>query len=603
MTLTMEDLHCLTASAPSRTTLPAFDEARRSSAFRTPPVWRSSVPGTAYRWPTAGWVEYANLDHAASAPALRVVKDAVDAVLDRYASVHRGAGFDSQLCTALYEGAREPIRAFVGGRADDAVLFTRNTTDAFNLLSHCLPANTTVVVFETEHHATLLPWEKHRVVRLPAPATPEAAVRAVADACRDARKLGPVLVVVTGASNVTGEIWPIARLAAVAHAHGARIALDAAQLAPHRPFSISDLWVDYVALSGHKVYAPVRLRCARRPGRLAGRGSAVPGRWRGHRHRRRRPTVWKPLPDRHEAGTPNIPGVVALATACHALRTADRDALVTAERQLTARLIRGLSESRRHRAFAVRRRRQRHRCRHVHCRSLASPWSPPHCPPSTASACATGRSAPSRWSAGCSARPIALSRRHRARGASLGRVGHHHRARRATGRRRHAGWPARVRSCATSTSTAGRSRCATSARCRRSSPGSSARPPQAGATPGASSLSRDQPRREVGQSRRWRPAGTPEPRIGRRCRRRPALDVGGRHSRAPVSSAPAASLSPALPSAVAAAVRASSSWISCSADLVRSGTSLSVRTRTNASDRDDHPRGCRRCGSCRRSPA
>src|SRR5438093_646791 len=67
---------------------------------------------------------------------------------------------------------------------------------------------------------------------------------------------GPRLVVLTGASNVTGELWPVARLAEVARRHGARIALDAAQLAPHRPIDVQALDVDYVALSGHKLYAP-----------------------------------------------------------------------------------------------------------------------------------------------------------------------------------------------------------------------------------------------------------------------------------------------------------------------------------------------------------
>jgi selenocysteine lyase/cysteine desulfurase len=343
MTLTLEDFQFLVATAPVEQSLPEFDAVARIDGPHAPGL---DIVGAGHRVPLADGTlaEYANLDHAASAPALRVVRDAVDAVLAQYASVHRGAGFDSRLCTALYEGAREPIRAFVGGRADDAVLFTRNTTDAFNLLSHCLPAGTTVVVFETEHHATLLPWEKHRVVRLPAPATPQAAVRAVGDACRDARRSGPVLVVVTGASNVTGELWPIARLAAVAHAHGARIALDAAQLAPHRPFSISELWVDYVAISGHKVYAPYGA------GALIGRADwladAPPYLLGGGATKTVDDdrTVWKPLPDRHEAGTPNIPGVVALATACHALATADRDALVGAERDLTARLIRGLGD-------------------------------------------------------------------------------------------------------------------------------------------------------------------------------------------------------------------------------------------------------------------
>ena len=144
--------------------------------------------GTQVPLATGGEIEYANLDHAASAPALQVVAEAVDRPVQHYASVHRGAGFHSQLSTALYEGAREPVREFVGARDSDALIFTRNTTDAFNLLAHCLPVGTTVVVFETEHHATLLPWEQHRVIRLPAPASPEAAVRAVADTCRDQRK-------------------------------------------------------------------------------------------------------------------------------------------------------------------------------------------------------------------------------------------------------------------------------------------------------------------------------------------------------------------------------------------------------------------------------
>jgi selenocysteine lyase/cysteine desulfurase len=293
-------------------------------------------------------VAYANLDHGASAPALRVVQDTVDALLERYASVHRGAGWHSKVCTALYEGAREPVRDFVGGRADDAVIFTRHTTDSFNLLAHCLPARTTIVVFETEHHAALLPWARDErsgqtVVRLPAPASPAEAVRSVDDALRR-RAPGPALLVITGASNVTGELWPVAELAAIARARGARTALDAAQLAPHRPFSISDLGVDYVALSGHKLYAPYGA------GALVGRSdwlAAAPPYLIGGGATASvtdEETTYKPLPDRHEAGTPNVPGAVALATACHALATADRAALARAELSLTSTLRNGLAQ-------------------------------------------------------------------------------------------------------------------------------------------------------------------------------------------------------------------------------------------------------------------
>ena len=235
------------------------------------------------------------------------------------------------------------MRSFVGGRSDDAVIFTKHTTDSFNLLAHCLPARTTVVVFETEHHAALLPWRGHRVIRLAAPASPAAAVAAVDHALRH-RPAGPALLVVTGASNVTGELWPVAQLAAVARARGARIALDAAQLAPHRPFSITELGVDYVALSGHKLYAPYGSGAlvgradwlADAPPYLIGGGATATV--------TDDETTFKPLPDRHEAGSPNVPGAVALATACHVLAGADRAALASAEAALTQRLTDGLAE-------------------------------------------------------------------------------------------------------------------------------------------------------------------------------------------------------------------------------------------------------------------
>src|ERR1700754_1065816 len=191
-------------------------------------------------------VPYAHFDYAASAPSLLAVQDAVTEALGTYGSVHRGAGYTSQLTTRRYERAREVIGQFVGARAQDAVIFTRNTTDAMNLLAHILPQVTTVVVFESEHHAALLPWERrHRTVRLPLPPTPA----------------GPRLLVATAASNVTGELWPVAELARVARGHGARIAVDVAQLVPHRPVSMTELDVDYIAFSAHQLYAPYGAGC------------------------------------------------------------------------------------------------------------------------------------------------------------------------------------------------------------------------------------------------------------------------------------------------------------------------------------------------------
>ncbi|MET7999870.1 aminotransferase class V-fold PLP-dependent enzyme [Nonomuraea glycinis] len=287
-------------------------------------------------------VGYANLDYAASAPCLEPVSAAVAAALPAYSSVHRGAGYASQLTTARYEQARHTVRAFAGARPDDAVIFTRNTTDATNLLARCLPDGTTVVVFDTEHHASLLPWKQ--AVRLAPPAFPGEAVRAADEALAGID--GPKLLVVTAASNVTGELWPIAALAHIAHRHGARILVDAAQLVPHRPINLTALDLDYVAFSGHKLYAPfgAGVLLGRRDWLAGGEpylkgGGAV--RAVGYADEG---TDWHEDPEpRHEAGTPNVLGAIALAAACDALTATGWTALVKEEERLIARLRAGLA--------------------------------------------------------------------------------------------------------------------------------------------------------------------------------------------------------------------------------------------------------------------
>ncbi|MFG1623288.1 aminotransferase class V-fold PLP-dependent enzyme [Kribbella sp. NPDC049227] len=286
--------------------------------------------------------DYANFDHGASAPCLESVRASVEAALPSYASVHRGNGYASRITTQWYEQARAEVHAFVGARADDQVIFTRQTTDALNLLAHVVPADATVIVFESEHHAALLPWPAERTVRLAAPSSPTEAVTNVADALRAAPE-GPRLVVVTGASNVTGEIFPIAEITAVAKAHGARVCLDAAQLAPHRAVDIEKLDVDWVALSGHKLYAPYGA------GALIGRAdwfdAADPYLYGGGATTAVTgdTVVWATGPARHEGGSPNVIGAIALASACAAI-TKHRDAIEQHERSLLARLRTGLAQ-------------------------------------------------------------------------------------------------------------------------------------------------------------------------------------------------------------------------------------------------------------------
>lgn len=290
---------------------------------------------------------YANLDYAASAPALEAVAARVTEVLPLYASVHRGAGYLSQVSTALYEASRQTIARFVGARSDDVAIITRNTTDALNLLANVVPAGRDgtpgrVLVFDLEHHANLLPWglgTSRASTVLPIETTVAATLAALA------AELGATayaLVAVTGASNVTGEALPVADVVRLAHTAGARVVVDGAQLVPHRGFSLAATGADYVAFSGHKTYAPFGA------GALVGRrdwlddgapylagGGAV-------RDVRADRTLWQPAPARHEAGSPNVIGAIALAEACEVLAALPDGALAAHELALRTRLVAGL---------------------------------------------------------------------------------------------------------------------------------------------------------------------------------------------------------------------------------------------------------------------
>ena len=275
---------------------------------------------------------YVNLDYAASAPMLAAAWEAVQAFMPWYSSVHRGTGVKSQLATAAYEDARGDVAAFVGARADDSVVFVRNTTEAINVLSASLPAGTRVLSTPVEHHANMLPWRRHDLRLLPFATSADELL----ELCEDELRRRPVdLLAVTGASNVTGEVWPVAALAEIAHAHGAELFVDAAQLAPHRPIDMAASGIDHLALSGHKLYAPLGA------GALVGRvpdgeplihgGGAV-------RLVTLDDVIWDGTPERYEAGSPNVVGVVALGAACRALSRLGMATVAAHERSLARRL-------------------------------------------------------------------------------------------------------------------------------------------------------------------------------------------------------------------------------------------------------------------------
>lgn len=302
----------------------------------------AEVVGAAQPVPTTGGaVHYANFDYAASAPALRSVADQLVTDLATYSSVHRGAGHFSQVTTARYEQARTRVREFVSGRAGDTVVFTRNTTEALNLAAHITPGD--VVVLDIEHHANLLPWTvagKARVV------TAGATIAQTLQALEAELAARPAaLLTVTAASNVTGEVLPLRLLAGIAHRHGARILVDAAQLVAHRAVSLAGFGIDYLVFSGHKVYAPFGsgvlvgrpdwLDAA--PPYLAGGGATVDVDLAAG-------TRWQTGAARHEAGSPNVLGATSIAAAADALDAIGFEEIGYHERALGELLDAGLQE-------------------------------------------------------------------------------------------------------------------------------------------------------------------------------------------------------------------------------------------------------------------
>jgi cysteine desulfurase/selenocysteine lyase len=285
---------------------------------------------------------FVNLDNAATTPALVAVQQAVLDYLPWYSSVHRGAGFKSRLSTAIFEEARAAIGACLGiDETRQDVIFVKSATEGLNKVAHGL-AGTGATVFTTlmEHHANLLPWQVHaaavRYIQ-----TDDDGVIDEEDLARQLRAApsGPKLVAVSGAYNISGYSPPVHRLAALAHAHDAEILVDGAQFVPHHVVSVRGHVpgeeIDYLVFSAHKIYAPFGLGVLIAPRRFFHGTPDVVG---GGAAARVTPddVVWAELPDREEAGSPNVIGVVALAAALRRLEQLGRGAVGDYETRLTA---------------------------------------------------------------------------------------------------------------------------------------------------------------------------------------------------------------------------------------------------------------------------
>lgn len=297
---------------------------------------------------------YIYLDNAASTPTFRDIQQKVDEFGKWYSNVHRGTGFKSQLSSWVFEEARSIIADFVHADATASVIFCKNTTEAINKLAgrfQCPAARDERPIILTsimEHHSNELPWRKvGKVIHVGL--NPDGTINQPDFYEKLDQLRGQVqLVAVSGASNVTGYVNPVHAFAQKAHEAGAQIVVDAAQLGAHRPIDVKPHTdpghIDYLAFSAHKMYAPygIGVLVAQKNIFEVGSPEYVGG-----------GTVdivslesayWKDLPEREEAGTPDIVGVVALAKAIKILLEIGFDAIIDHEAALTAYALKRLAE-------------------------------------------------------------------------------------------------------------------------------------------------------------------------------------------------------------------------------------------------------------------
>jgi cysteine desulfurase / selenocysteine lyase len=292
----------------------------------------------------------AYLDNGASAQRAQCVIDAVDDYERRHhANIHRGVHTLSQEATALYEGARDRVQRFINARSRNEIIFVRGTTEAINLVSQSyarptLQPGDEVLITHLEHHANIVPWQMvceqtgAKLVVAPMDARGEVHLEGIV-ALMNARTK---ILACAHVSNALGTILPVRRIVAAAKARGITTLVDGAQAIAHMPVDVQELGCDFYAFSSHKMYGPTgvgvlygrELLLDRMPPWQGGGEMILKVTFAG--------TTYNALPNKFEAGTPNISGGVGLGAAVDFLSGLDRDAAHAHEdallRQATATL-------------------------------------------------------------------------------------------------------------------------------------------------------------------------------------------------------------------------------------------------------------------------
>ena len=288
------------------------------------------------------------LDSGATSQKPVQVLDAERSFYERHnGAAHRGTHLLGEEATDVYEGARAKVAAFIGAEVGE-VVFTKNATEAINLVAYTMQASPgdEILITEMEHHANLVPWQQlcqrtGATLRWLS-VTPDG--RLDLDHLDQMITERTKLVALTHQSNVTGTIPPVTEIARAAHEKGALVLADAAQSVPHQPVDVAALDVDFLAFSGHKMLGPYGI------GVLFGRASlleAMPPFLTGGsmiEMVRMEGSTFLPPPQRFEPGVPPVAEAAGLAAAIDYLTTLGMDNVAAHEESLTAHALDTLRE-------------------------------------------------------------------------------------------------------------------------------------------------------------------------------------------------------------------------------------------------------------------
>jgi cysteine desulfurase / selenocysteine lyase len=282
------------------------------------------------------------LDNAASAQKPKAVLDRLNfAYTSEYANVHRGLHYLANAATEAYEGAREKVRAFLNAGRAEEIVFTRNATEAINLVAYTfgrerIKPGDEIVLSIMEHHSNIVPWhflrERHGAVIKWAPVDDEG--NFLLDEFEKLLTDRTKMVAITHMSNTLGTVVPLKDVVRLAHARGIPVLVDGAQAAVHLEVDVRDLDVDFYAITGHKLYGPTGIGVLY--GKYAHLAAMPPFNGGGEMIREvfeDRITYGEP-PHRFEAGTPCIVQAIGLGAALDYIGSIGKPRIQAHERSL-----------------------------------------------------------------------------------------------------------------------------------------------------------------------------------------------------------------------------------------------------------------------------